>query len=62
MVGMGGDKGNPPNPQVQPPPDGSQSADPTKKKGFFGKIVNIFKDDKSSNPPKPAPNDNGQNH
>ena len=68
MLGIGGDKANPPNEQqVQPPPaDGSQpsdanKADGTKKKGFFGKIADIFKDDKSSNPPKPAPND-GQNH
>jgi hypothetical protein len=61
-VGLGGDKPNPPNSQVQPPPDGSQPADPNKKKGFFGKIADIFKDDKSSNPPKPAPNDNAPNH
>ncbi len=61
MVGLGGDKNTPPNPQVQPP-DGGQPADPTKKKGFFGKIVDIFKDDKSSNPPKPAPNENGPSH
>ncbi len=63
MVGLGGDKSSLPNPQVQPPPaDGAQSADPAKKKGFFGKIADIFKDDKSSNPPKPAPNEDGQNH
>ncbi len=62
MVGLGGDKANPPNQQVQPPPaDGAQTGDPSKKKGFFGKIVDIFKDDKSSNPPKAPPND-GQNH
>src|SRR5690242_1005222 len=67
MLGIGGDKANPPNEQqVQPPADGSQPADAnktdgTKKKGFFGKIADIFKEDKSSNPPKPAPND-GQNH
>ncbi len=30
-----------------------QQNDPTKKKGFFGKIAGIFKDDKST-PPKPA--------
>ena len=62
MVGLGGDKGNAPNPQVQPPPDGAQSADAPKKKGLFGKIADIFKDDKSSNPPKPAPNEDPQNH
>ena len=52
-----------------PPPaqaaNGQDSQDPNnpdakKKKGFFGKIAGIFKDDKSSTPaPKPA--DNGQN-
>jgi penicillin-binding protein 1B len=62
MVGLGGDKGSPPNPQVQPPPEGAQNPDAAKKKGFFGKIADIFKDDKSSNPPKPAPNEDGQNH
>jgi penicillin-binding protein 1B len=30
-----------------------QNADPQKKKSFFGKIAGIFKDDKSSTPPKP---------
>ncbi|MGO9433940.1 MAG: PBP1A family penicillin-binding protein [Terracidiphilus sp.] len=33
--------------------------DPNKKKGFFGKIAGIFKDDKSSAPP-PKPADNSQ--
>jgi penicillin-binding protein 1B len=33
--------------------------DPKKKKGFFGKIAGIFKDDKSSAPP-PKPADNSQ--
>ena len=38
--------------------DGSQQGQ--KKKGFFGKIAGIFKDDKSSNPPpKPQPNNDG---
>ena len=41
--------------------DPNIQADPKKKKGFFGKIANIFKDDKSSTPPaKPA--DDGQPH
>jgi penicillin-binding protein 1B len=59
MLGMGGEKALPP-----PPPNGTQAgaatqdanaADPDgkKKKGFFGKIAGIFKDDKPSNP---APN------
>ena len=40
------------NEQAQPPAD-AQQADP-KKKGFFGKISSIFKDEKQSNPvPKP---------
>ena len=34
--------------------------DGKKKKGFFGKIAGIFKDDKSSNPP-PKPPDNDAN-
>ena len=38
------------NEQPQPPPDGQT---PEKKKGFFGKIAGIFKDDKQSPPPKP---------
>jgi penicillin-binding protein 1B len=32
-----------------------QNADPQKKKGFFGKIAGIFKDDKSSTPPPKPP-------
>ncbi|HVI09454.1 MAG TPA: PBP1A family penicillin-binding protein [Candidatus Binatia bacterium] len=46
---------------VLPPPNSpnaqnqDQQNDPQKKKGFFGKIAGIFKDDKSSTPPpKPA--------
>jgi penicillin-binding protein 1B len=37
------------NPQNQ----NSENQDPKKKKGFFGKLAGIFKDDKSSTPPKP---------
>src|SRR5262249_28866018 len=36
--------------------------DAPKKKGLFGKIAGIFKDDKSSNPPKPAEDDNAPQH
>jgi penicillin-binding protein 1B len=36
-----------------------KNQDPKKKKGFFGKIAGVFKDDKASTPP-PAPPDNGQ--
>ena len=36
---------------------GQEKQDPNKKKGLFGKIANIFKDDKTSTPPaKPADN------
>ena len=64
MVGLGGDRPLPPSTQVLPPPaDGSQPAEAQKKKGLFGRIAGIFKDDKTSNPPaKSAPDDNGQNH
>jgi penicillin-binding protein 1B len=54
MLGMGGDK-------ALPPPASAQNAtqDPNasgeKKKGFFGKIAGIFKDDKPSNPPPSTP-------
>jgi penicillin-binding protein 1B len=39
-----------------------KNQDPKKKKGFFGKIAGVFKDDKASTPPPtpPAPPDNGQ--
>ena len=52
-------------PKVLPPPTSAngqdpQNADPEKKKGFFGKIAGIFKDDKSSTPP-PKPPDPSQN-
>lgn len=58
ILGLGGDKGVPP-----PSPPNANAADPNgagqeekKKKGFFGKIAGIFKDDKASNPaPNPPP-------
>ena len=52
------------SPKVLPPPDSAnasnpQSTDPQnappKKKGLFGKIAGIFKDDKSGNPPPKPP-------
>ncbi len=62
MVGLGGDKPLPPSAQAAPPPaDGTQPPE-QKKKGFFGKIAGIFKDDKSSNPPSKSTPDDGQNH
>src|SRR6202035_5522888 len=46
-------------PKVLPPPgqaaDAQDVSDPKKKKGFFGKIAGIFKDDKSSTPPTKPP-------
>src|SRR5438445_610407 len=61
IFGLGGEKALP------PPPPGTQPGtvvntsgeDPKKKKGFFGKIAGIFKEDKSSNNPPPKPADNG---
>jgi penicillin-binding protein 1B len=67
MLGMGGEKALPPpappgTQAVAPPGTVTQDANATeqdgkKKKGFFGKIAGIFKDDKQSNPPPnpPAP-------
>ncbi len=43
----------PPN---TPPGNPGNGQDGEKKKGLFGKIADIFKDNKSSNPPKPADN------
>jgi penicillin-binding protein 1B len=71
ILGLGGEKALPP-----PAPPGGQTGtaggtvtqdanateqDGKKKKGFFGKIAGIFKDDKPSNPPAnpPAPAGNG---
>jgi penicillin-binding protein 1B len=62
-----------PNVIPPPPPDGTQpqtaqagqnqngqnQQDPQKKKGFFGKIAGIFKDDKSSSTPSKQPSTNG---
>ena len=72
IFGIGGAKAlPPPNPAVPQPPQktvaGNQAAqtspeaapDVKKKKGFLGKIVGIFKDDKSSNPPPKPPADSG---
>jgi penicillin-binding protein 1B len=68
VFGLGGEKALPPPPPGtqtagQPAPsDGSTPQDPNKKKkGFFGKITGIFKDDKPSNPPPTKPADNGGN-
>ena len=53
VLGLGGEKALPP-----PGTPGDQSAanqDQQKKKGFFGKIVGIFKSDKPANPPPNPP-------
>ncbi len=67
VFGLGGEKALPPPPpgaQPAPQPATADTAteDPSKKKkGLFGKIAGIFKDDKPSNPPPPKPADNGGN-
>ncbi|MGA8489192.1 MAG: PBP1A family penicillin-binding protein [Terriglobales bacterium] len=64
MLGLGGEKPLPP--PASPGQNGAQAAggtqdanaadqDGKKKKGFFGKIAGIFKDDKPSNPPPDPP-------
>ncbi len=63
MFGLGGDKPLPPGSQSGAAANQDPNAlgpDGKKKKGFFGKIAGIFKDDKSSNPP-PKPPDNDAN-
>ncbi|HEX8816155.1 MAG TPA: PBP1A family penicillin-binding protein [Terriglobales bacterium] len=68
IFGLGTDKALPPADKVPRPPtnspsgqansttDASNQGEQKKKKGFFGKVAGIFKDDKSSNPvPKPPP-------
>jgi penicillin-binding protein 1B len=53
IFGLGNQKALPPPGSPGSPEEAGQ--DPQKKKGFFGKIVGIFKGDKPSNPPaKPA--------
>jgi penicillin-binding protein 1B len=50
-----GDKPVMPQPQVANQQDPNAQQDPKKKKGFFGKIAGIFKDDKKSSPPDAKP-------
>ena len=50
IFGGGGDKALPPPGQEA---NAQDAQDPKKKKSFFGKIAGIFKDDKSTPPPKP---------
>ena len=72
IFGLGGEKPLPPPPPAgtqnagpgtgpaanAQQPSSAQTDPAQKKKGFFGKIAGIFKDDKPSNPP-PKPPDNG---
>ena len=73
IFGLGPEKPLPPPGQVQgghtvagappssPGAEGAANPDPNakKKKGLFGKIVDVFKDDKPSNPPSKPPDDSG---
>jgi len=54
MLGLGSDKPLPP-PASAAQDSNAAGQDGTKKKGFFGKIAGIFKDDKPSNPPPTTP-------
>ena len=66
MLGLGGEKALPP-PSAAGGQNGTQAngdanaadQDGKKKKGFFGKIAGIFKDDKPSNPPANPPAQTG---
>jgi penicillin-binding protein 1B len=60
IFGGGGEKALPP-PAQQANGTDATSEDPKKKKGFFGKIAGIFKDDKQQSAPASKPADNGQN-
>ncbi len=57
MLGLEGDKALPPPTAGGPTQQDANAADQDgkKKKGFFGKIAGIFKDDKPSNPPPEPP-------
>lgn len=67
IFGAGGDKALPPPPAgaqagSQPGTDAdSGTPEQKKKKGFFGRLAGIFKDDKSSNNPPPKPPDSDGN-
>jgi penicillin-binding protein 1B len=60
LLGLGDKPLPPPPPGAQASTDGQTSPDgDKKKKGFFGKIVGIFKDDKSSSKPSKPPDGGG---
>jgi penicillin-binding protein 1B len=56
MFGLGSQKALPP---PGSPASTAESDDAQRKKGFFGKIVGIFKTDKPSNPPAKPPDGAG---
>ena len=56
MFGLGGQKPLPPSNTASADGSAPPTDDAKKKKGIFGKIAGIFKEDKSSNPP-PKPQD-----
>jgi penicillin-binding protein 1B len=58
IFGLGDQKPLPPAPVGSEQNTASQ--DGKKKKGFFGKLAGIFKEDKSSNDPPPKPADNSE--
>jgi penicillin-binding protein 1B len=47
------------NEQAQPPQTSQAGQATEKKKGFFGKIAGIFKDDNTQSSPPPKPPDSG---
>ena len=59
MFGGGEKPAQPQQAQAANPQDPNHPQDPKKKKGLFGKIAGIFKDDKSSAPVS-KPTDSGQ--
>jgi penicillin-binding protein 1B len=60
LLGLGDKPLPPPPPGTQPATDGQTGTDADKKKkGFFGKIVGIFKEDKSSSKPSNPPDSGG---
>jgi penicillin-binding protein 1B len=58
VFGLGNDKVLPP-PSATTGTEATAAEDGNKKKGFLGKIVGIFKEDKPSNPTVPKPPDKG---
>jgi penicillin-binding protein 1B len=48
--------------QAEPPPNSGTAKPGEKKKGIFGKIAGIFKDDKQSNPPPKPPEGTNNPH